>query len=271
MIPTSLKRVSSRLQNKNNKKPKEKAQPDQPDSDEELEALCRQIESAQAPEGVTTSSAAAAASGAKAASHAAQRSTLLAADPKHLRAEVRPAVKALLSVCIMPTSAAAGAAVLARTHHSHTHLHIHTRLMHTLSPPSHIGTRSLDPPSPRTRTQHYSLNSTGLSRWRPGRSANTQEELKRIFGRHVVKSERTERARAAPQQQGRGGPAAARAHKRTLLVTPREHWPRVTAGLSMELVGGTGATKAFRYTHALTYLHAQQQYEDCLQVTESCR
>jgi hypothetical protein len=86
----------------------------------------------------------------------------------------------------------------------------------------------------------------------------------------VVKSERTERARGAAQQ-GRAGPAAARAHKRTLLVTPREHWPRVTAGLSMELVGGTGATKAFRYTHALSYLHVQQQYEDCLQVTASRR
>jgi hypothetical protein len=72
--------TARRAQNKN-----KKAATAQPESEDELDALCRQIEDAAGAGDATSSSAAAA----KPTSSAVQRSLLLAADPKHLRAEVR--------------------------------------------------------------------------------------------------------------------------------------------------------------------------------------
>jgi hypothetical protein len=132
----------------NGSKQAEKAQLD---SDDELDALCRQIESTQAPGATCSSSAATAAavaSGAKPASHAAQRSALLAADPKHLRAEVWPAMQALLSCASVALGGRRQLRSLAVTTHTRTfismhasnpltHTHAHT-LSHTHTHTAHL-------------------------------------------------------------------------------------------------------------------------------------
>jgi hypothetical protein len=61
-----------------------------------------------------------------------------------------------------------------------------------------------------------------------------------------VRSERSERQRTTPAARGGAGGGntqKARQHKKTLLVAPREHWPRITAGLSMELVRASVGTR----------------------------
>eukprot|EP00242_Pyramimonas_sp_CCMP2087_P015100 CAMPEP_0198219544 /NCGR_PEP_ID=MMETSP1445-20131203/74885_1 /TAXON_ID=36898 /ORGANISM="Pyramimonas sp., Strain CCMP2087" /LENGTH=629 /DNA_ID=CAMNT_0043896981 /DNA_START=95 /DNA_END=1981 /DNA_ORIENTATION=- len=99
------------------------------------------------------------------------------------------------------------------------------------------------------------------------RHIKAEDELKRIFGRRVIASESA--AMKAEERKAKGIPfmprgSQQRQQKKSILLVPREHWPRMPSGISMEVTGSQDGVRLYRYTHNHSYLQVQQEYEDCL-------
>ncbi|CAK9211367.1 unnamed protein product [Sphagnum jensenii] len=101
------------------------------------------------------------------------------------------------------------------------------------------------------------------------RHLRAEDELRRIFGSKVINAvERSGegsgmmgggRRRQPPRRGSRVMPL-----KKTLLVTPSEHWPRLEGGLSMECCDTKDGLQFFRYTFSASYMEVQKMYEECV-------
>nr|GEW96755.1 hypothetical protein [Tanacetum cinerariifolium] len=85
-------------------------------------------------------------------------------------------------------------------------------------------------------------------------------ELRRIFGSKVVDSVEKSN-QAGSSRQNRQGRRVFHPHKKTITVSPSEHWPRWDGSLSMELLENKGGCYYFRYVPSSTYSMAQRQFE----------
>ncbi|GMY09146.1 transcription factor 25 [Fagus crenata] len=89
---------------------------------------------------------------------------------------------------------------------------------------------------------------------------NAENELRRIFGSKVVKSfEKSHQAGSS--RQIRGGRRGNLAHRKTIIVTPSDHWPRWDGSLSMEFLETRDGYHYFRYVHSSSYSQAQREFE----------
>ncbi|EXC13627.1 hypothetical protein L484_019584 [Morus notabilis] len=89
---------------------------------------------------------------------------------------------------------------------------------------------------------------------------NAENELRRIFGSKVVKSfEKSSQTGSSRQARGvrRGGYNP----RKTVLVTPSEHWPRWDGSLSMEFLEVKDGYHYFRYVHSSSHSQAQREFE----------
>lgn len=87
-----------------------------------------------------------------------------------------------------------------------------------------------------------------------------ENEMRRIFGSKVVSS--FERGlQTGTSRQTHGGRRGMHSLKRTMLVTPSEHWPRWDGSLSMEYLETAGGFSYFRYVHSSSYSQAQRAFE----------
>ncbi|XP_024388614.2 uncharacterized protein [Physcomitrium patens] len=99
------------------------------------------------------------------------------------------------------------------------------------------------------------------------RHLRAEDELRHIFGSKVINS--VERSGEGSglligrrrQPSRRGG---RNLHKKSLLVTPLEHWPRLEGGLSMECTDQKEGLSFFRYVFSSAYQKVQNRYEDCV-------
>lgn len=64
---------------------------------------------------------------------------------------------------------------------------------------------------------------------------NAENELRRIFGSKVVKSFEKS-SQTGSSRQIRGGRHGTHTHRKTILVTPLDHWPRWDGSFSMEFL-----------------------------------
>ncbi|KAK7275475.1 hypothetical protein RIF29_16592 [Crotalaria pallida] len=89
---------------------------------------------------------------------------------------------------------------------------------------------------------------------------NAENELRRIFGSKVVKSfEASNEASSSRQIRG-----VRRGHynlRKTVLVTPANHWPRWDGSLSMEFLETKNGYNYFKYAHSSSYSQAQSAFE----------
>ncbi|KAH9622113.1 hypothetical protein KSS87_021469 [Heliosperma pusillum] len=76
---------------------------------------------------------------------------------------------------------------------------------------------------------------------------NAENELRRIFGSKVV-SQFENSNQTGTSRQGRGGKRGGYAHRKSLLVSPSEHWPRWDGSFSMELLESKDGNHYFRST-----------------------
>lgn len=67
---------------------------------------------------------------------------------------------------------------------------------------------------------------------------NAEMELRRIFGSKVVKS--FESSQVGSSRNTRGGRRGSHNTRKTILVTPLDHWPRWDGSLSMEFLEASG-------------------------------
>ncbi|KAG8368000.1 hypothetical protein BUALT_Bualt16G0131100 [Buddleja alternifolia] len=89
---------------------------------------------------------------------------------------------------------------------------------------------------------------------------NAENELRRIFGSKVVNS--YERSHLpVNSRMMRGSRRGSHNHKRSILVSPSEHWPRWDGSLSMELLVTRDDVHYFRYIHSSSYAQAQRAFE----------
>ncbi|KAJ8898719.1 hypothetical protein K2173_004867 [Erythroxylum novogranatense] len=89
---------------------------------------------------------------------------------------------------------------------------------------------------------------------------NPENELKRIFGAKVVKSfEKSNQG--SNSRQVRGGRRGTLHTRKTILITPSEHWPRWDGSLSMEFLDSKDGYHNFRYVHSSSYDQAQKAFE----------
>lgn len=88
---------------------------------------------------------------------------------------------------------------------------------------------------------------------------SAENELRRIFGSRVVKSH--ERNSSANPRMMRGGRRGNHSLKRTILISPSQHWPRWDGSLTMELLETREGVHYFRYTHSSSYAQAQRAFE----------
>ncbi|KAL3506412.1 hypothetical protein ACH5RR_031794 [Cinchona calisaya] len=87
-----------------------------------------------------------------------------------------------------------------------------------------------------------------------------ENELRRIFGSKVVNSfEKVHQA--GNSRQSIAGRRGSHSHRRTILVSPSEHWPRWDGSLSMELLESSNGVDYFRYVHSSSYSQAQRAFE----------
>lgn len=85
------------------------------------------------------------------------------------------------------------------------------------------------------------------------RYLRAEDELRRIFGSKVINAaERSGDGARKRQIPHRGGRVSL---KKTLLVTPHEHWPRPDGGLSMECTDTKDGLNYFRCTPSYSFLH----------------
>lgn len=73
---------------------------------------------------------------------------------------------------------------------------------------------------------------------------SAENELRRIFGSRVVKSQ--ERNSSANPRMMRGGRRGNHSLKRTILISPSQHWPRWDGSLTMELLETREGVHYFR-------------------------
>lgn len=85
-------------------------------------------------------------------------------------------------------------------------------------------------------------------------------ELRRIFGSKVVSSFENAN-QAATSRQMRGGRRGVYSHRKCILVTPSDNWPRWDGSLSMELLETKDGSNYFRYVHSASYSHVQRAFE----------
>ncbi|CAN0888933.1 Transcription factor 25 [Linum grandiflorum] len=91
---------------------------------------------------------------------------------------------------------------------------------------------------------------------------NPDNELRRIFGSKVVKSIEKDSQQANSSRQVRGGGRRGNHHTRkTVLVSPSEHWPRWDGSLSMEFLESKEGLQYFRYVYSSSYSQAQRSFE----------
>lgn len=96
------------------------------------------------------------------------------------------------------------------------------------------------------------------------RFLSAENELKRIFGSKVVSSfERSNQPGSS--RQIRPGRRGTHTHRKTIIVTPSDHWPRWDGSLSMELLENRDGCPYFRYVQSSTYNMAQRQFESAKQ------
>ncbi|PIN23868.1 hypothetical protein CDL12_03414 [Handroanthus impetiginosus] len=89
---------------------------------------------------------------------------------------------------------------------------------------------------------------------------SAENELRRIFGSKVVKS--FERSHLSVNSRlMRGGRRGNQNLKRTILVSPSQHWPRWDGSLTMELLETRDGVNYFAYTHSSSYAQAQRAFE----------
>ncbi|GAA0159689.1 hypothetical protein LIER_16407 [Lithospermum erythrorhizon] len=89
---------------------------------------------------------------------------------------------------------------------------------------------------------------------------SAENELRRIFGSKVVDSfEKSHQAGSS--RQARGVRRGSYSHRKTIIVSPSEHWPRWDGSLSMELLETKEGVHYFRYVHTSTYAQAQRAFE----------
>ncbi|KAK4427508.1 Transcription factor 25 [Sesamum alatum] len=89
---------------------------------------------------------------------------------------------------------------------------------------------------------------------------SAENELRRIFGSRVVKSH--ERGQLSVNSRPiRGGRRGNHILKKTVLVSPSQHWPRWDGSLSMELLESKEGVHYFRYIHSSSYAQAQRAFE----------
>ncbi|KAF9688010.1 hypothetical protein SADUNF_Sadunf02G0152600 [Salix dunnii] len=89
---------------------------------------------------------------------------------------------------------------------------------------------------------------------------NPENELRRIFGSKVVKSF-VKSNQDSSSRQVRGGRRGAHHGRKTILVSPSEHWPRWDGSLSMEFLETKDGYHHFRYVHSSYYDQAQRAFE----------
>ncbi|GLT34265.1 hypothetical protein SLA2020_087890 [Shorea laevis] len=89
---------------------------------------------------------------------------------------------------------------------------------------------------------------------------NAENELKRIFGSKVVKSfEKSNQS--SGHRQIRGGRRGSHHIRKTILVSPSDHWPRWDGSMSMEFVESKDGYNYFRYIYSSSYSEAQRAFE----------
>ncbi|KAI3728745.1 hypothetical protein L6452_17387 [Arctium lappa] len=92
------------------------------------------------------------------------------------------------------------------------------------------------------------------------RFLSAENELRRIFGSKVVSSfERSNQP--GTSRQSRPVRRGSHTHRKTILVSPSDHWPRWDGSLSMELLEHGDGCNYFRYVPSSTYSLAQRQFE----------
>ncbi|XP_019107063.2 uncharacterized protein LOC104904926 [Beta vulgaris subsp. vulgaris] len=89
---------------------------------------------------------------------------------------------------------------------------------------------------------------------------NADYELRRIFGSKVVSSFENAN-QAGTSRQVRGGRRGGYSHRKCILVSSSEHWPRWDGSLSMELIETKDNNNYFRYVHSASYSQAQRGFE----------
>ncbi|KAJ6404467.1 hypothetical protein OIU84_012621 [Salix udensis] len=89
---------------------------------------------------------------------------------------------------------------------------------------------------------------------------NPENELRRIFGSKVVKSFEKSNPDSSSRQV-RGGRRGAHHSRKTILVSPSEHWARWDGSLSMEFLETKDGYHHFRYVHSSYYDQAQRAFE----------
>ncbi|XP_021750834.1 transcription factor 25-like [Chenopodium quinoa] len=89
---------------------------------------------------------------------------------------------------------------------------------------------------------------------------NAEYELRRIFGSKVVSSFENAN-QGSTSRQVRGGRRGLYSHKKCILVSPNDHWPRWDGSLSMELLETKDGNNYFRYVHSASYSHIQRAFE----------
>lgn len=99
------------------------------------------------------------------------------------------------------------------------------------------------------------------------RYLRAEDELRRIFGSKVINAveksgEGSGLVSGRRRQPSRRG--GRNLLKKSLLVTPLEHWPRLEGGLTMECTDQKEGLSFFRYVFSSTYQEVQKRYEDCV-------
>ncbi|KAL1811884.1 hypothetical protein ACET3Z_021949 [Daucus carota] len=89
---------------------------------------------------------------------------------------------------------------------------------------------------------------------------NAETELRRIFGSKVVNSLGRSH-QAGPSRQNRGARRGNHNHRKTILVSPLEHWPRWDGSFSMEYLETKDHYHYFRYVQSSAYKQAQIAFE----------
>ncbi|XVE77371.1 hypothetical protein DITRI_Ditri13aG0056900 [Diplodiscus trichospermus] len=89
---------------------------------------------------------------------------------------------------------------------------------------------------------------------------NVENELRRIFGSKVVRSfEKSNQSSSS--RQVRGGRRGSHHIRKTVLISPSDHWPRWDGSLSMEFLKTKDGYHYFRYAHSSPYEQAQRAFE----------
>nr|XP_043640224.1 transcription factor 25 homolog [Erigeron canadensis] len=93
------------------------------------------------------------------------------------------------------------------------------------------------------------------------RFLNGENELRRIFGSKVVGSIEKNN-QPGSSRQGRQGRRVSHTHKKSILVSPSDHWPRWDGSLSMELIETKNGCNYFKYVCSPSYKLAQRLFEE---------